>query len=156
MIYVPTYMGVRGRAVFEWHDVRTGALVHRSEKHNIVTNAGLDLFVTLITGDSTDYPSHMAIGTDDTAAAVTDTALGAEVSPRQAFTTETTSSTGIIQWKGFWNSTEANGNTIAEAGIFNASSSGTMSNRVVLSPALSKTNSLSLTITWTFTLTDES
>lgn len=147
--------GVRGSVLVETHDAVTGELVKSWEQENLVTNAGLDLFATLITGDSTSYPSHMAIGTGSTAAAASDTTLGAEVD-RNAFATETTSSVGVITWKGFWNSTEANGNTIAEAGIFNASSSGTMSNRVVLSSTVAKTSSISLTITWTFTLTDNS
>ena len=144
-----------GRVLVEIHDATTGELVRSWDQNNIVTNVGLDLFATLITGDSTSYPSHMAIGTGSTAAAATDTALVAEVD-RNAFASETTASTGVITWKGFWNSSEANGNTIAEAGVFNDASAGTMSNRVVLSSTVAKTSSISLTVTWTFTLTDNS
>lgn len=46
----------------------------------------------------------------------------------------------------------ANGNTLGEAGLFNAASGGTMFARVKLSPTIVKTSSIAVTFTWTINL----
>jgi hypothetical protein len=94
-----------------------------------ITNAGLDGMATLL---AAGFP-YMANGTDPTAEAYTDTALGAENtlygSARKA-ATATPSSVGICEWNATFYFT---GNvTVRETGIFSASSGGTMVYRRVL------------------------
>lgn len=119
---------------------------------NVVTNVGRNKFASLIAQDISAFPSHIGIGTDNTAATATDTTLGTEVD-RNALTSDSASA-GVITYKAFFSKSEANGNTIAEVGLFDAASSGNMFCRSVLSSTVAKTASVSLSITWTITLAD--
>lgn len=125
--------------------------VDRIEQPNIVTNAGLTVLAQVISGSGT-APTHIAIGTGTTAAAGTDTALGTEVD-RNALGSSTSSS-GVATYKAFFSKAEANGSTIAEVGLFNASTGPTCICRSVLGATVAKDATKSLTITWTLTLTD--
>lgn len=122
------------------------------EQANVVTNLGRNRIAALIAQDSTAFPSHIGIGTGTTAATVADTALVTEVD-RNAITSDSAVS-GVATFKAFFSKNEANGNTIAEVGMFDAASSGTMICRSVLSSTVAKTASVSLTITWTLTFAD--
>jgi len=122
------------------------------EQDNIVVNTGRDRFAALITQDSSAFPSHIAVGTDATAADLSDTALGTEVD-RNAITVDFASA-GVATYKAYFSKSEANGNTIAEVGLFDQSSGGTMFCRSVLSSTVAKTSSIALNITWTITLAD--
>lgn len=119
---------------------------------NVVTNVGRNKFASLIAQDISAFPSHIGIGTDDTAADVTDTTLGAEVD-RNALTSDSANA-GVVTYKAFFSKSEANGSTIAEVGLFDASSSGNMFCRSILTTPVAKTASVSLSITWTITLAD--
>ena len=92
--------------------------------------------------------SHMGIGTGSTAAAAGDTALGSQ-SVRSALTT-TTVNTNEVTYVATFSAGSGTG-AITEAGIFNASSSGTMLCRTVFS-VVNKGASDSMTITWTVTV----
>lgn len=122
------------------------------EQSNVVTNVGRNRFAKLIAQDTSTFPGWIGIGTDNTAADVTDTTLGAEVD-RNALTSDSANS-GVITYKAFFSKSEANGNTIAEVGLFDAASSGNMFCRSILSSTVAKTSSVSLSITWTITLAD--
>jgi hypothetical protein len=119
---------------------------------NVVTNVGRNKFASLLAQDISVFPSHIAIGTGTTAAAVTDTALVTEVD-RNALISDS-AATGVITYKAFFSKAEANGNTIAEVGLFDAASSGNMFCRSVLSSTIAKTSTVSLSVTWTITLAD--
>lgn len=126
--------------------------VETIHQDNVIVNNGRDRIAALIAEDSTAFPSHIGIGTSATAAAVTDTALGAEVD-RNAIVTSFASS-GVATFKAFFSKSEANGNTIAEVGMFDQAAGGTMFCRSVLSSTVAKTASLALNITWTWTFAD--
>lgn len=143
------YMPLRGFVSVEViHDDGTTVI----EQANVVTNVGRNKFAELIAQDTSAFPSHIAIGTGSTAATVTDTALGTEVD-RNALASDS-ATTGVITYKAFFSKSEANGNTIAEVGLFDAAASGNMFCRSVLSSTVAKTASVSLSITWTITLAD--
>lgn len=135
----------------EAHD-KDGNRVFLSEGKNMVVNGGRDLFADLIADNTGTRPSHMAVGTGSTAITLTDTTLESEVD-RNAIA-NTTSASGVVTYKCFWGLSEANGNTLANAGIFNAAAAGTMIAAYVLDSTVSKTAAISLTITWTITLAD--
>lgn len=74
---------------------------------------------------------YVGVGTDSTTPTSSDTSLGAEVvrNPRQDYT-ENTSSVTISS---YFTSTQANGTTLAEVGVFDSSTSGKMLSRDIYS-----------------------
>jgi hypothetical protein len=131
-------------------DVETGETLRQGETHNLVTNAGLDLIRDFLDSQAPDGLTHFAVGTDGTAVAAGDTTLGGEVF-RDVFT-QTTPTAQTLAISYFLGSGDANSNSLAEAGLFNDASAGTMFARVVLSPAIAKTSSIAVTFTWTINL----
>ena len=92
--------------------------------------------------------SHMAIGTGTTAAAAGNSALGSEAG-RVALTSTTVSSNAVAYVATFPAGTGTG--AITEAGILNASSSGTLLCRTVFS-VVNKGSADAMTITWTVTV----
>lgn len=138
--------GVRCRANLwvEVEDLDTGT-VTRQETHNLVVDAGVNLLRDRILGTGNAL-THMAIGTGTTAVAAGQTALTTEV-VRGAFTS-TTASAKKQTIKYYLDGSTANGNTLAEAGLFNAASTGTMYARALLASTIAKTSSKAVTFTW--------
>jgi len=118
------------------------------EKKNMIVQVGKNYLANAITANATSPFTYMAVGTGTTAASTSDTALTSELA-RQAFTSQsvTTNVATIITTYAAGVGTGA----ITEAGIFNASSSGTLLSHVVFS-AINKGSADSLTITWTITV----
>jgi len=117
------------------------------DRDNLIVTVGKNFAANALLNPSTSPFTHMAIGTGTTPAALADTALEAQ-SVRQAFT-----SSSVPANVATMSTTYAAGvgtGAITEAGIFNASSGGTMLSRVVFS-VINKSASDSLTINWTVT-----
>jgi hypothetical protein len=91
----------------------------------------------------------MAIGTGTTAPVVGDTALQAEVGTRVALSSKTRSN-NVVTMIGSFGAGNGTG-AIAEAGILNASSGGTMYSRVTFA-AINKGTNDTLELTWTYTI----
>ena len=92
----------------------------------VVTDTGLAEIANVMTGSGTP-PSHVGAGTGTTAALVTDTTLETEVSTRGATVdTRTTTSTTNDTSQHVGTVSFSSSLAITEAGLFNASSSGTM------------------------------
>ena len=117
------------------------------EVPNLVVTAGKNYVADRIKNNST-VMSHMAIGTGSTAAAAGNTALGSE-SARTALTSSTVTDNEIVYVDTFAAGTGTG--AITEAGIFNASSGGTMLCRTDFS-VVNKGASDAMTITWTVTV----
>ena len=132
-----------------------GLIKHVEVGHNVITNTGKnDGIERLINATGTPAIfNYVGIGTTGTAEAATDTALLAEVGTRQqdtAATPDPPSSTGqqaLIVTFAAGNGT----GTIVEAGVFNASTSGTMLNRKTFGGVVKGAGD-SLEVTITFTL----
>jgi hypothetical protein len=118
------------------------------EVPNLVVTAGKEYVASRIKDASATAMSHMAIGTGSTAAAASQTALGSE-SARTGLTSTTVSGADIVYVDTFAAGTGTG--AITEAGIFNASSGGTMLCRTVFS-VVNKGASDAMTITWTVTV----
>ena len=117
------------------------------EVPNLVVTAGKNYVADRIKNNST-VMSYMAIGTGTAAAAAGNTALGSE-SARTALTSSTVTDNEIVYVDTFAAGTGTG--AITEAGIFNASSGGTMLCRTVFS-VVNKGASDAMTITWTVTV----
>jgi|TARA_R100000951_G_scaffold30363_1_gene26136 hypothetical protein len=118
------------------------------EVDNLVVTAGKGFVASRMKDATTTAMTHMAIGTGSTAAAASNTALGSQ-SARTTLTSTTVSGADITYVDTFPAGTGTG--AITEAGLFNASSSGTMLCRTVFS-VVNKGASDSMTITWTVTV----
>lgn len=145
-------IGLQGLIGWELIHSRTGLVVASSgvEKDgstklhpNLITNVGLNAIGTGA-GTNTDTQlsnliNHCAVGTDNTAPAVTQTALGNQVGTRVTSTGGFASSNGVgdanaYAWRRFYRvflEDNANGN-LTEVGYFNAATDGLMFNRQLL------------------------
>lgn len=114
---------------------------------NLVVTAGKGYVASRMKDATATAMSHMAVGTDNTAAAAGDTALGTE-SGRVALTS-TSVSGNVITYVATFPSGTATA-ALTEAAILNASSGGTMLCRTVYA-TVNKGSSDAMTITWAIT-----
>lgn len=115
---------------------------------NLVVTAGKNLIASRLKDTTDAAMSHMAIGTGTTAAAAGDTTLGTEAG-RVSLTSTTVTANAVAYVATFGAGTGTG--AITEAGLFNASSSGTMLCRTVFS-VINKGAADTLGITWTVTV----
>lgn len=127
---------------------KDGNVKDSRELKNLVVTAGLGYIASRMKEATADVMTHMAIGTDNTAAAAGDTTLGTEAA-RQALTSTTVSSNTVEYVASFAAGTGTG--AITEAGVLNGASGGTLLCRTVFS-VVNKGASDSMTITWTITI----
>lgn len=128
---------------------KNGNVKETRDEKNLVVDAGLD-FIASRMKDTTDAAmTHMALGTGTTAAAADDTDVETIAGSREALDSTTVTDNTIKYVCNF----EANDVTgaITEAGIFNASTGGSMLCRVVFS-AVNLTSTDSISVDWTITI----
>jgi hypothetical protein len=116
---------------------------------NLVVNTGLNFMTSRMKDTTLDAMTHMAVGSGTTAAAAGDTALETQISSRVSLTS-TTVTANAIEYVAAFGAGVSTG-AITEAGIFNASSAGTMLCRTVFS-VVNKAAADTLQITWTITI----
>jgi len=107
--------------------IENGKIVY--EKDNLIVTGGKDLLLSRLVSNSDDYIDYIAVGSDDTAVLSGDSTLGTELDRNQVTTTSVTDN--VLTIDATFSSLEAIG-TWKEAGLFNASSSGTMFDRVII------------------------
>ena len=117
---------------------------------NLVVNTGLNFIVSRMKDATATAMTHMELGTGTTAAAAADTALGSAIAASRTALTSTTVSTNTITYVASFAAGTGTG-AVTEAGIFNASSAGTMACRTVF-PVVNKQSGDSMTVTWTVTV----
>ena len=115
---------------------------------NLITTVGLNYIAARMEGTGETVMSHMAVGTDNTAAALGDTNLYSE-NGRVALSSTVVTADEIVYTATFPAGTATG--ALVEAGVFNAASSGSLLCRTVFS-AINKGASDSVTITWTITI----
>ena len=125
-----------------------GNLKQVLEIPNLVVTTGLQYIADQLSDQGEAAMSHMAIGSDNTAATAGDTTLGTELG-RVALTSTTQSGADVVYIATFPAGT-GTGN-VYEAGIFNDASAGTMLCRTVFG-LVTKAAGDSITITWTLTI----
>jgi hypothetical protein len=129
---------------------KDGNVKDSREIHNLVVSAGLEFICSRMAGTSAGVMSHMALGSDTTAAAAGQTDLLSILGSREALDSSTASNNTITYVSSF----EAGEGTgaVTEAGVFNAASSGTMLCRTVFA-VVNKAADDTMSVTWTITLT---
>ena len=116
---------------------------------NLVVTTGLAYIASRMKDATATAMTHMAVGTGSTAAAAGNTALETQLGSRVSLTstTVTSNSTAYVATFGAGVGTGA----LTEAGIFNASTSGTMLCRTLFA-VINKGAADTMTITWTITI----
>tara|TARA_A100001391_G_scaffold160894_1_gene119646 strand:+ start:68 stop:514 length:447 start_codon:yes stop_codon:yes gene_type:complete len=115
---------------------------------NLVVTTGKNFIASRMKDATATAMTHMAIGTGSTAAAAGNTTLGSEAG-RVALTSTTVSTNNVAYVATFPAGTGTG--AITEAGLFNASSSGTLLCRTVFN-VINKAAADTLGITWTVTV----
>lgn len=116
---------------------------------NLIVDTGLNFICDRMKDDETAM-THMALGSGSTAAAAGDTTLGSQLGSREALDSSTVTNNQIVYVSSF-EAGDATG-AVTEAGIFNASTGGTMLCRTVFS-VVNKAADDTLSVNWTITLT---
>lgn len=130
-----------------------GKVKEQHEVDNLVVTVGKNFIASSMAKTTTNSPAamtHMEVGTGTTAAAVGDTALQTPVASSRVTLTSTTVTTNNVAYVATFPAGTGTG-ALTEAGIFNASSSGTMLCRTVFS-VINKGAADTLGITWTVTV----
>jgi len=115
---------------------------------NLVVTVGKAFVASRMVGVAQNVMSDMAVGSGTVAAAAGDTALGNELA--RAVLTSSIASSNTVVYSAALGAGVGTG-AVTEAGIFNASSSGTMLCRTVFS-VVNKGLLDSMAITWTITI----
>jgi len=146
---------LKGEYKFTIRDAKTGRIKRIYRYSNIIPTVGRTMIANNLTDTSPDNTllvSHVALGTGVTAPANGDTTLETE-SFRNAVASRTNGN-NVAYITGFYGATEVTG-TFREAGIFSdgsgAADSGILLSRVAIN--ITKSNSETLTIDWTLTIT---
>ena len=125
-----------------------GIVKEEHDFDNLVVTAGKGYIASRMKDATATAMSHMAIGTGTTAAAASQTAFVSEAN-RQALTSTSVSGAAVT-----YSATFGAGNgtgAVTEAGLFNASSGGTLLCRTVFS-VINKGAADTLTVSWTVTV----
>ncbi len=137
--------------------VRDGNEIYHNEEHNLITNAGMDFIAVQLgetSGLGTNGANYIALSTDATAPAATDTTLTGEASTN-----------GLARAQGAYAHTAGTDNwtisktftatgsftAVQKAGLFTANSGGTMMAENTFA-SVNLANGDQLTITWTIDL----
>ena len=127
-----------------------GEVQDQQEIDNLVVTVGKNFIASRMKDATATAMSHMEVGTSTQAAAVGDTALIAAVASSRVALTSTTVTTNSVAYVASFPAGTGTG-ALTEAGIFNASSAGTMLCRTVFS-VINKGAADTLGITWTVTV----
>ena len=125
-----------------------GELKEKAYIPNLVVAVGRAYIASRMKDDTATAMSHMAVGTGAVAADAADTTLGTEANRQLILSTIVASN--VVTYTAEYAAGQGTG-ALTEAGIFNASSAGTMLCRTVFD-VINKAVDDSMTITWTVTL----
>jgi len=115
------YAALKGRLTVIELDAATGRVLSRETPNNTITLIGKRLALDLLFGQHTHFVQYLAAGTNNTAAAASDTALYQEVirGPLVSVSVDDDTTNGIAIARYIMGTTQGNGVTFREAGLFN-------------------------------------
>ena len=128
-----------------------GTILKTRETKNLVVAVGRDLVIEMLGGTVHAEPTHLALGTSSVTQTDSDTSLGAEqgryiITRRRSFTSR-------IQYQLFLDTTQGNGYTYTEAGLFNVRAGVSKLFARTTFEGVVKDSSTNLTVSWDITLT---
>ena len=133
------------------HIVNTGSdgiVKDERSVSNLVVAVGKQVIAARLVGNTLAVPSYMAVGSSNTAATTSQSALGTELG--RVVLDSTTRTTNTIAYVATFPAGTGTG-TLTEAGIFNASSSGNMLCRTNFND-VNKASGDTMVITWNVTI----
>jgi len=139
---------LRSKVEIELYDKEQNLITRREEEGKLIVDTGFRWMQKQLGEHVTTSMYYSAIGTDNTAPAAGQTALGAETARGSGVFTSI--STTEFQNEKSFTSLSA---TIVEAGLFNAASGGAMLDRVTFG-AITLASSDELVIRWRITLSE--
>lgn len=125
-----------------------GAVKDQREVDNLVVTTGLGFIASRMKDATATAMSHMALGSSSATAAAGNTTLGTELG-RVALTSTTVTGNAVAYSASFGPGVGTG--AVTEAGLFNASTGGTMLCRTVFS-VVNKDAGDTMAITWTVTI----
>lgn len=140
-------LNLKGEVLIEIFD-KAGALKESRHVKNLVVTTGKAHIAARMAGTSSGVMSHMAVGSGSTSAANGDTTLGTELG-RVALSSIAASGAVVTHAATFPAGTGTG--AVTEAGIFNASSAGTMQCRTTFA-VVNKGADDAMAVTWTVTV----
>ena len=145
-------MNALGRVLIQVFD-KDKNLIEEQTVKNLVVTTGLNHIADRLGASSpATRMSHMEVGTGTTAPAAGNTALETAIASSRVALTSQTVSTNTVEYVGDFPAGTGTG-AVTEAGVFNASSSGTLLCRTTFS-VVNKGAADTLKITWTLTVSD--
>ena len=126
-----------------------GLVTEKVHVPNLVVSVGKTFIASRMTGTASNVMSHMAVGSGTTAPVAGNIDLESILGSRNALTS-TTPSSNTVTYVATFAAGEGTG-AVTEAGIFNASTSGTMLCRTTF-PVVNKAAGDSITVTWVVTV----
>lgn len=140
-----------GMVTFKHFDA-AGNVINEQTVKNLVVTTGLQFMAARMVG-SNNTPTemtHMALGASATPPDLSDIALGAQLGRVALTGNKGTASNATVTYTATFGSDVATG-AVVEAGIFSASTGGTMLCRTTF-PVINKESSDSLSVTWVITV----
>ena len=137
-------LNMKGRLIIRLNDEIV------QEVDNLVVTAGKGYVASRMKDTTATAMSHMAVGTNNTAAAAGQTALSAEAARVALTSTTVNTGAGTVTYVATLGAGTGTG-PLVEAAILNASSGGTMLCRTVYT-TINKSSNDSMTITWVITV----
>lgn len=145
---IKDHVTITGALLIEVFD-KDGLLKERVYLKNLVVTTGKNHMAARLVGTPTAM-GWMALGTGTNAPAVGDTGLQTEIAGSRITIASATSAANVVTFSTTFGAGIGTG-AVTEAGIFNASSAGTMLSRVTFS-VVSKGPSDTMSITWTISV----
>lgn len=127
-----------------------GAVKDTREIKNLVVTSGKTFIASRMVGVGSNVMGWMELGTGTTAAAAGDTALQTAIGGSRVALSSGTSAANVVTYVASFPAGTGTG-AVTEAGVFNASSAGTMLCRTVFS-VVNKGAADAMSITWTITV----
>lgn len=134
---------MRGWPCLVVREVGSGRLLQKLCVHNLDTKAGKNLMRDLYMGNSQAFPSHIALGTNNTPPTVNDVALYDE--KVRVLIASRVPAEGQATIRAYYGATVGNGSTYQECGLFNADN--VLVARSTFAP-IAKSSSVTITVNW--------
>lgn len=141
---------VTGMVTFTHLDAAGNVLSKQTVKNLVVTTGLQHIAGRMANTGTPNQMSHMALGESDTTPSLADTALGAQLGRVALIVAGGSPSGDTVEYQATFGAGTATGGVV-EAGIFNASSGGTMLCRTTF-PVINKADTDSLAVTWVITV----